>query len=153
MAFSNGSSGGFDSGLGSSQAPLAEINTTPLVDVMLVLLVIFIITAPLMQQASSVNLPQTGAHRLTVQAPPIRLEVQADGTLRLDGATLPTSELRSRLHTLAAASDQPGGPELHLLADQDARYAHVASVLGTAGEAGLSRIAFVSHPASPESAR
>ena len=143
--------GSFDSkGPGTT---MSEINMVPLIDVMLVLLVIFIITAPLMQQASTVNLPQTGAPRLTVQAPPIRREVQADGTLRLDGTALPASELHHRLQALAAASDQPGGPELHLLADQDAHYAHVASVLGIAGEAGLSRIAFVSHPAAPESAR
>ena len=126
---------------GSSQ-PMAEINTTPLVDVMLVLLVIFIITAPLFHQAVPIDLPQVSSTRLDDKPEVVQLAVDGEGRLFWNGEAIPRETLDARF---AAAS--PRQPELHLRADRAVRYEKVADVMAAAQRAGLSKIAFVTEPA------
>jgi biopolymer transport protein ExbD len=121
--------------------PLSEINTTPLVDVMLVLLVIFIITAPLFQQAVPVDLPKTDSMRLEERPEAIQLTIDARGTLIWNGDTVDEFALGRRFQ--AAAQDAAEPPELHLRANRDTRYEIVARVMAAAQNAGVTRIAFV----------
>lgn len=131
--------GGFEEG-GNSQ-PMAEINTTPLVDVMLVLLVIFIITAPLFQQAVAIDVPQVDAPGLTQDPEVIRLSLDAAGKLFLDDAPVTPESLVVTLQQSASRN-----PELHLRADRDTRYARLAEIIAMAQRAGIVRIAFVTEP-------
>lgn len=124
-------------------APMAEINVVPLVDVMLVLLVIFIITAPLLARALKLDLPQVDAPPAAVQPQTIQLTIDASGGLRWNGEHLAGDELAGRLATAARATPQP---DLHLGADKAARYEHVAAVLAAAQKAGLKQIGFVTEP-------
>ena len=121
--------------------PMVEINTTPLVDVMLVLLVIFIITAPLFHQAVPVDLPKVDASRLYDKPISVQVAIDAEGSLSVDGARLELHELGDRLATIA----RHAGPslEMHLRADRATRYERIAEVMAKAKRAGLTKIAFV----------
>ena len=132
--------GSFEEG-GAGQ-PMAEINTTPLVDVMLVLLVIFIITAPLFHQAVPIDLPQVSATRIEDKPEVIQLAVDANGIVFWNGEAIHRDGLDSRL---AAASARQ--PELHLRADRKVAYEKVADVLAAAQRGGIVKIAFVTEPA------
>ncbi|MFZ2266363.1 MAG: biopolymer transporter ExbD [Azonexus sp.] len=132
--------GSFDEA-GVSQ-PMAEINTTPLVDVMLVLLVIFIITAPLFQQAVPIDLPQVTATKLEEKPQVIQLAIDADGKIFWNGEAIGRSELDQRF---AEASGRQ--PELHLRADRGVRYEKVADVMAAAQRANIGKIAFLTEPA------
>jgi biopolymer transport protein ExbD len=133
--------GSFDSG-GTAQ-PMAEINTTPLVDVMLVLLVIFIITAPLFHQAVPVDLPQVDATRIDDKPQVLAVAIDADGKVFVDGVV----QHRSALPEVFAAAVVNGRePELHLRADRGTRYERVTEVLADAQRAGIVKIAFVTEP-------
>jgi biopolymer transport protein ExbD len=134
--------GGFERGQSPGQ-PMAEINVTPLVDVMLVLLVIFIITAPLLARALKVDLPQAEAPPAAVEPTTIRLAVEANGALRWNEEAIDAAELAERL---AAAAKQSPQPDLHLGADRAARYEYVAAVLSAAQKAGLKQIGFITEP-------
>jgi biopolymer transport protein ExbD len=134
--------GGFDSRGGPMQ-PMSEINTTPLVDVMLVLLVIFIITAPLLTHAIRLDLPQANAPSSTAQPETVTLSVDGKGQLFWNGEPLAEEALTERLTAAAARSPQP---ELHLRADRDTRYQRLAEVMSTAQQAGIERIGFVTEP-------
>jgi biopolymer transport protein ExbD len=140
--------GGFERGNAPSQ-PMADINVTPLVDVMLVLLVIFIITAPLLAYAIRLDLPDVKAAPATSRADTIRLAIEADGTLRWDASVIDPEQLKTRLAEAARKEPQP---ELHLLADKAARYESIARVLSAAQEAGIVRMGFVTDPPAPDSA-
>jgi biopolymer transport protein ExbD len=134
--------GGFERGHAPAQ-PMAEINVTPLVDVMLVLLVIFIITAPLLSRALKLDLPQADAPPAIVQAETIQLTIDAEGNLRWNAQPVTREELAARLTAAAAQSPQP---ELHLGADRAVRYEFVAAVLSAAQTAGLKQVGFVTEP-------
>ena len=134
--------GSFDSGSGPAQ-PMAEINTTPLVDVMLVLLVIFIITAPLFNQAIPIDLPKVAAKPLEDRPRIINLAVDGAGQASLDGVAVAPAEVDARLRQLAAGQ---ANPELHLRADRGTRYERVAALLAAAQKAGIEHIAFVTEP-------
>jgi len=134
--------GGFERGQGGGQ-PMAEINVTPLVDVMLVLLVIFIITAPLLTRALKLDLPQVEAPPAAEQPDTIRLSIDAQGNLRWNDDSISADELAARLAEAARRSPQP---ELHLGADRAARYEYVAAVLAAAQKAGMKQIGFVTEP-------
>jgi biopolymer transport protein ExbD len=123
--------------------PMAEINTTPLVDVMLVLLVIFIITAPLFHQAVPIDLPRVDATRLEDKPRVIQLALDADGRVYWNGEPLHRDALAGRL---AAARDDD--PELHLRADRGTRYERVAEVMAAAQRAGIVKIAFLTEAQS-----
>lgn len=127
---------------GGHPPPLAEINTTPLVDVMLVLLVIFLITAPVLQQAVVLDLPQASAAPLPDEPRVVRVALNAEGQVFWEDAPLPHDQLAAKL--AAVAADQP---ELHLRADRHTPYEAVAGLIACAQQAGLVKIAFVTEPA------
>ncbi|MEW6165555.1 MAG: biopolymer transporter ExbD [Pseudomonadota bacterium] len=129
---------------GGTPQPMAEINTTPLVDVMLVLLVIFIITAPLFQQAVPVDLPRVDSTRIDEKPHTIQLAIDATGITFWNGEPVARAGLDARF---AAARDLD--PELHLRADRATRYETVADIMAAAQRAGIVKIAFVTEaPAS-----
>jgi len=135
--------GGFDSRGGPMQ-PMAEINTTPLVDVMLVLLVIFIITAPLLTHTIHIDLPSAKAPVSPEKPETITVSIDAQGRVFWNDAPLADSAaLRERL---AQAAQRQPQPELHLRADQQVRYQSVAEVMAAAQQAGVSKIGFVTDP-------
>ena len=140
--------GSFNEGSGQ---PMAEINTTPLVDVMLVLLVIFIITAPLFQQAVQIDLPRVDASKL--EDKPLVLQVAIDdaGQLFLDSAPVDRDDLVSRFN--AAVHAGTGVPEMHLRADRDTRYERLTDVMALAQKAGIRKIAFVTEASQPAGQR
>ncbi|HWU85335.1 MAG TPA: biopolymer transporter ExbD [Rhodocyclaceae bacterium] len=138
MAFG---SGDFNSG---NNMPMAEINMTPLVDVMLVLLIISIVCAPLMTQAIKVDLPQVNAAALDQKPETIRLTVKADGEVYWDDVKIDDADLKRKLE--AAAHNQPQ-PEVHLSADKEVRYEKIAEVMGATRDAGLEKFGFVTAPA------
>lgn len=129
--------GSFDKG---SNAPMAEINTTPLVDVMLVLLVVFIITAPLLTNAVKLDLPAAAAASHHDKAEQIRLSVDAAGVIYWNDAKVTEAELAGRFTSAAQADPKV---ELHLRVDKSVAYDHVAKVLATAQQSGVTRIGFV----------
>ncbi|MDS4013186.1 MAG: biopolymer transporter ExbD [Candidatus Accumulibacter sp.] len=128
---------------GASHQPMSEINTTPLVDVMLVLLVIFIITAPLFHHAVPIDLPKVDAKPLDDRPRIIAVAIDALGRVLIDGSAVTSSELAQRLGQAAAAAEQP---ELHLRADRATRYERVTEILAEAQRQGLTRIVFVTQP-------
>jgi len=131
-------------GLGTSgTGPMAEINTTPLVDVVLVLLIIFMVTAPLLTHKITVDLPQTGGDVAQPEPEAVTLTVTAEGHYQWNGQVLDTVALRARCASAAAATPQP---EIQLLADRTAPYEELARALSIAHAAGLARIGFVIQP-------
>jgi biopolymer transport protein ExbD len=133
--------GGFSKG--SAQAPMAEINMIPLIDVMLVLLVIFIITAPLLTHAVKVDLPKASSHANQTKPDNVQLAIDAAGIVFWNGEILDRSGWRSRMD--AAAAQQPQ-PEVHIRADGAVAYRRVAEVMADAARAGLTRIGFITDP-------
>jgi biopolymer transport protein ExbD len=122
---------------------LSEINMIPLIDVMLVLLIVFMITIPVMKHAVSVNLPQASA---TPQTPPpqaVRLSIAADGSYRWDDEDVDDATLEQRLQTIGALDNQP---PLQILADREVRYQRVAQALAAAQRAGVRSVGFVTEP-------
>ncbi|HMO44526.1 MAG TPA: biopolymer transporter ExbD [Rubrivivax sp.] len=136
MAFAS-----FDSKSPGTQ--MSDINMVPLIDVMLVLLVIFIVTAPLLTQAVKLELPKASSQANDLRPQKIDIAVDAQGTLHWDGEPVARAELQQRL---AQAAALPVQPELHLRADQNVPYRVVAQTLADASKAGLGRIGFVSEP-------
>ena len=131
--------GSFDES-GSGQ-PMAEINTTPLVDVMLVLLVIFIITAPLFHQAVPIDLPQVSATKLDDKPEVIQLAIDGEGQIFWNGEAIHRDALDK--HFAAASARQP---ELHLRADRKVAYEKVADVMAAAQRASIGKMAFLTQP-------
>jgi biopolymer transport protein ExbD len=125
------------------QGPMAEINVVPLVDVMLVLLVIFIVTAPLLTHSVKIDLPKASSSPNMTRPEHVQLGIREDGSLHWNGATVALEELES--HFSAAAMQEPQ-PELHIRADRQVRYERVAQVMSKAAKAGLVRIGFVTDP-------
>jgi biopolymer transport protein ExbD len=133
--------GGFDRS--SAPAPMAEINMVPLIDVMLVLLVIFIITAPLLTHAVKVDLPTASSQPNLTKPDNVQLAIDARGIVYWNGEVHDRSGWRSRMD---AAAQQRPQPEVHLRADGAVPYRRVAEVMADAARAGLTRIGFVSEP-------
>ncbi|RCS58355.1 ExbD/TolR family protein [Parvibium lacunae] len=130
--------GGFESNAGGQ--PMSEINTTPLVDVMLVLLVIFIITAPLFTHAVKLDLPDAKAAPAAEQPETIRLSIDANGLYYWNNDSLSLTDIAERLQQASRRQPQP---EIHLRADQAVRYEKVAQLMAAAQQAGMSKIGFV----------
>ncbi|UYB52403.1 biopolymer transporter ExbD [Xanthomonas sp. AM6] len=127
-----------------NRGPLAQINVTPLVDVMLVLLIIFIVTAPLVARPITMDLPQrTDAPKPRLEPPPpIELRLDASGQLFWNASPLPLAELQPRLRAaMAQAAGNP--PELRIDANPDAEYEVMAKVLAAAKNADVERIGFL----------
>ncbi len=136
--------GGFDRATG--ERPMAEINMIPLIDVMLVLLVIFIITAPLLTHSVKIDLPRASSNPNITRPDHIQLGIREDGIF-WNGEPVSAAELAQRLAGAAARQPQP---ELHIRADRMVRYEKVAQVMSLAAKAGIARIGFITDPATKE---
>ena len=124
------------------RAPMAEINVTPMVDVMLVLLIIFMVTAPLLVTGVPVNLPESSAKALDQEKEPVQLALDGEGRLFLDDKPVSMVDLPLRLTAIAARGvDEP--PQVQLRADGGLDYSRVMAVMGELNRAGLNRVALI----------
>ena len=128
----------------SRRAPMAEINVTPLVDVMLVLLIIFMVTAPLLVAGVPVDLPESRAGALDQQAKPVQIALDKDGGLYIDAQPVSDAALPQRLAAIAAEPAPGEGRRIYLRADKSLDYGRVMRVMGELNRAGLNRVALVS---------
>jgi biopolymer transport protein ExbD len=133
--------GSFDSG--RTSAPMAEINMIPLVDVMLVLLVIFIVTAPLLTNALKIDLPRASTAPDVSTPQHVSIAIDRDGRYYWNGATLDKAALSARA---ADAARQQPAPEVQLRADKATTYQTLTDVMAILSKAGLAHIAFISAP-------
>ncbi|MGB4813187.1 MAG: biopolymer transporter ExbD [Methylophilaceae bacterium] len=133
----------------NSQQPQAkaEINVVPLVDVMLVLLVIFIITAPLLTHSVKIELPKASSNPNITKPDHVELAIREDETLYWNGEKIAKESLASRFALEAKKDPQP---ELHIKADGASKYEKVAQVLSIAAKTGLTKIGFVTDPTGKE---
>ena len=131
---------------GRADGPKAEMNVVPLVDVMLVLLVIFIVTAPLLTHAVKIDLPKAASAVNLTKPEHIEFGLRESGEMFWNGEAVTLDELSARC---AAAARQEPPPELHIRADRLVPYEKVAQVMAVAARNGLARIGFVSDPAGP----
>ena len=122
---------------------MSEINMVPFIDVMLVLLIIFIITVPVMKHAVNVQLPKVSNEKAVDKPETVRLTVQADGSYALGEEKIADGQLAPRLQAEAAKQPQP---DLHIRGDKDVRYERVAQAMAAAQQAGLSKIGFITEP-------
>ena len=122
-----------------------EINMTPLVDVMLVLLIIFIITVPVMKHAVNIDLPRASSHPQETKPETIRLSVDAQGNYFWNEARTEDKDLVMLLKTAALKTPQP---ELHIRGDKAVRYERVAQAMAAAQLAGIKKIGFITEPAN-----
>jgi biopolymer transport protein TolR len=138
---------------GSGRQTLTEINVTPLVDVMLVLLIIFMVTAPLIQQGVEVNLPEARAKAVDAEEQKLVLSIKADKTLYLgtseDAARIPLDRLEEKLRANARAMKDK---ELYLHADRALPYGFVVEVMATVQRAGVLNVGMITNP-MPERVR
>ena len=126
------------------EKPMSEINTTPLVDVMLVMLIIFLITIPVITQSVKVDLPK--AANIPTQTKPenINIAVDADGNVYWNTMMIPTQEaLLDRLKSVAVMDPQP---EIHVRGDRGTAYEHVGRVIVLAQRAGIQKVGFITEP-------
>ena len=128
----------------SSLAPMAEINMVPLIDVVLVLLVIFIVTAPLLTNAVKLDLPKATSTADVQKLEKIEFAIDANGALFWAGQRISREDAAAKF---AEEGKKRPQPEVYLRADQNAPYRYVAEMLADASKAGLSKVAFVSEPA------
>ena len=140
--------GSFDGG--RAAAPMAEINVVPLVDIMLVLLVIFIVTAPLLSHAVKIDLPKASSAQVTTRTPPVEIAVDEHGQRFWGDTPVSRDALRQRL---AQAAERNPRPELHIRADRHTDYEALAGLMSDAARVGLDRIGFVTTPDSGAAAR
>ena len=136
MAFSSDSGGG---------RPMADINVTPLVDVMLVLLIIFMITAPLLASAVPIDLPESRAKPVeTEEQEPVQLSINGDDTIYIGDQVVAEAELPARLDAIARENEDKDKPrQIMLRADKGLGFGRVAKIMGELNRAGLTRIAIV----------
>lgn len=133
--------GSFDSGRRST--PMADINVIPLVDIMLVLLVIFIVTAPLLTHSVKIDLPKAASAPDESRAPAIQFAVDGSGQLYWDGEKISRDQMLARF---AEAGKRERPPEVHLRIDRTVQYETLADVMSEASKAGVSRLGFVTDP-------
>ena len=122
-----------------------EINMTPLVDVMLVLLIIFIITVPVMQHSVNIDLPRATSQPPDIKPETLRLSVDAAGSYFINDVKITDDELTPRLRAAAVRNPQP---DLHIQGDKSVRYERVAQAMAAAQQAGLRKIGFITEPKS-----
>ena len=127
----------------SEQSAMADINVTPLVDVMLVLLIVFIVTAPLLMQAVKVDLPKTAAVAPLKQTQTVQLAINAQGTVYIDQRAIHFDILENELKGLRAAT-----PDINvqLHADENVKYGRVAQVMAAVNRAGIAKLGFITIP-------
>ena len=129
---------------GRRRAPMSEINVTPLVDVMLVLLIIFMVTAPLLVAGVPIDLPESRAGSLDQQAKPVQVAIDGRGVVTVDDAPVSEAELPALLARIAAQPEPAEGRRIYLRADRSLDYGRVMQVMGELNRAGLNRVALVS---------
>ena len=120
-----------------------EINMTPMVDIMLVLLIIFIITVPVMKHSVNIDLPRANNEAQNIKPETIRLSVDAQGAYFINETQITDAELEPRLKAAAAQNPQP---DLHIRGDKSVRYERVAQAMAAAQQAGLHKIGFITEP-------
>ncbi|NMM38144.1 MAG: biopolymer transporter ExbD [Glaciimonas sp.] len=130
-------------GASDDEDAMSEINMTPLVDVMLVLLIIFIITIPVINHAVKLELPRAASQPNDVKPPHIDLSVDVAGVVHWNGIAVDENALAARIALAAAQSPQP---EMHLRADRHTHYEKVAQVMAAAQTGGLTKIGFLTEP-------
>ena len=143
MGFQTGGHSGISLGTGSrgrTSSSLSEINVTPLVDVMLVLLIVFMVSAPLMQQGVQVDLPKAQGQSLDEQQEPIVLVVSADRKLMINKNEIQFSDLKNKL---SAIYQTKSSKEIFIQADQTVPYGFVAQVMASVKRAGISKVGLV----------
>ena len=128
---------------GGAHRPLAEINVTPFVDVMLVLLIIFMVTAPMMQQGIDVDLPNTTTQNIRVDDPPLVLTIKKDGTVLLANTVVPAAELEEKLKAVLEGRESD---DIFLRADKEAPYGAVVKVMAAARAGGAKALGVVTEP-------
>jgi biopolymer transport protein TolR len=126
------------------RSPMAEINVTPMVDVMLVLLIIFMVTAPLLVAGVPVDLPDSKAGALDQEVKPVQISLDPTGAIFVDDAAVSEADLPQVLAQLASGSGEEGGPRIFLRADRGLDYGRVMRVMGELNAAGLRKVALVS---------
>ncbi|WP_422056815.1 protein TolR [Sphingomonas sp.] len=128
------------------RAPMADINVTPLVDVMLVLLIIFMVTAPLMTAGVQVNLPESRAKPLDQEQKPVQISIDEKGVIYLDNQELSETALAPMLEEIAANAGEDK-PQIYLRADMRLDYGKVMRVMGELNRVGLNKVSLVTTPA------
>ncbi|HBL24616.1 MAG TPA: protein TolR [Deltaproteobacteria bacterium] len=128
---------------GDSKGPLSEINIIPLVDVMLVLLIVFMITAPMMQHGLGIDIPNVTARALPAKEEPQILNITKDQRLVLNEKKIEYKDLKASVQFLFANKDKK---EIFLRADKDVPYGFVVRCMGTIREAGVDKVNIVTKP-------
>ncbi len=123
--------------------PMSEINVIPLVDIMLVLLVIFIITAPLLTHAVKIDLPRAESSANLLKVDNVQLAIDGEGKVFWNGEVVDEASMREKM---GLAGKLPAQPEIHIHADRDARYEIIAKIMSAAAQQGLTKIGFVTDP-------
>ncbi len=129
-------------------ATISQINVTPLVDVMLVLLVIFMVTAPIIQQGVQVNLPQTQAGAIPGKEEQLVVSINRNGRVFLNDTGMTPAELGQKLRAIRGIK---ADKEVYLRADQDVRYGVVMRVVAEIKQAGIEKVGMVTRPQEEES--
>ncbi len=141
--------GGGRRGRGSRRRPMSEINVTPFVDVMLVLLIIFMVTAPLMTAGVPIDLPDSRAAQLPNEQQQVTISIDQAGYVYIDDVEVPLGGLPQALESLPRAGGE--GPDITLRADRALDYGRVMAVMGELNRAGLNRISLITNSAAPAS--
>ncbi|NKB22424.1 MAG: protein TolR [Alphaproteobacteria bacterium] len=150
MAMDVGSRGGGRPGQLGRRPPISEINVTPLVDVMLVLLIVFMVTAPLLTVGVPVDLPETAANRVVGQDEPLVVSVNSDGGVFLQDTEIKLDQLIPRL---TAITENKKDARIFLRGDQAIAYGRVMSVMGALNQAGFNRVALITQAPSKKAGR
>jgi biopolymer transport protein TolR len=147
MAMTGPSSGGGrrNRSRGRSRTPMAEINVTPLVDVMLVLLIIFMVTAPLLVSGVPIELPESRAKALSQKQEPLDISIDKEGAVFIDGKPVKTSDLADALAPIAAAQDPEDPRQIMLRGDKEIGYGQMMRVMGELNRAGLNSVSLVTN--------
>jgi biopolymer transport protein TolR len=127
----------------SDRGTMSQINVTPLVDVMLVLLVIFMVTAPMMQQGVQVNLPKTESKALPAPEESVIVSIERSGKIFINASEIPAADLRAKLTDMFAAKSKK---EVFLKADRDVPYGDVVKTMAEIKGAGIERLGMVTEP-------
>ncbi|MBV8615562.1 MAG: protein TolR [Acetobacteraceae bacterium] len=126
--------------------PLAEINVTPLVDVMLVLLIIFMVTAPLMTSGVNIDLPKTDAQPLNSDSQPLTVSIDAHGDIFLQNEKVDLDALVARLQAVAQSNTDR---RIFVRGDKDLAYGRIMQVMGTITQGGFTKVALLAEQAAP----
>ncbi len=125
------------------RAPMSEINVTPFVDVMLVLLIIFMVTAPLLVAGVPINLPESSANALEQDEEPVQISIDEEGLVYVDDEQLGGSALVARLQDIAASQDPANPRQIMLRGDTTLDYGFVMEVMGELNRVGLNKVSMV----------